>query len=260
MMHLVNCTIAPPPPPTWGWCWWLLESWPSSVLLSTATGARSLWFMVIGGRRGGGGGSLAWQGQLRGAKTGSSTAGGGPVFRATPSPAREAQAGPKLVAKHWGGGGGGVGGSPASPARMTGKGPRSKLANYMISPRPSSTGRTTLQPTAPVEPLATVAVPIEQVAQKRKITSPLMPRQSTCPTGPSSLTRWEKAQSRIKGDFITPPPENTADLPRKLASSRWPIFPEEMGKIKIGWWRKETVRWWYSSISSRMLSTRLLNL
>ena len=58
--------------------------------------------------------------------------------------------------------------NPASPARMTGKGPRSKLAPFTTSPKPSSTGRSTLHPTAPVEPPATAEVPVEQVALKKK--------------------------------------------------------------------------------------------
>ena len=44
-------------------------------------------------------------------------------------------------------------------------------------------------------------------------------------------------RNRIKGrfkDFITPPLDNIADLPRNPASSRWQILPEEMGKINIG--------------------------
>ena len=47
--------------------------------------------------------------------------------------------------------------NPASPARTTGKGTRSRLAHFTAPPRPSSTGRSTLHPTAPVEPLATAA-------------------------------------------------------------------------------------------------------
>ena len=116
---------------------------------------------------------------------------------------------------------------PASPARTTGKGPRSKLGPFTTPPRPSSTGRSTLHPTARVEPPATAEVPVEQVAQKRKATSPLPQQLSTRPTSPSSPTRWEMARRRIKGrfkDYITPPIDNIADLPRKPASSRWQIL------------------------------------
>ena len=53
---------------------------------------------------------------------------------------------------------------------------------------------------------------------------------------PSSPIRWEIARSRINRwfkDFITPPLDNIADLSRKLASSRWQILQEEMGKTNI---------------------------
>ena len=79
--------------------------------------------------------------------------------------------------------------------------------------------------------------PFEQLAQKIKATCPLMPRQSMSPTSLSSPTRWEIVRDQVKGrfkDFITPPLENIADLPRNPASSRWQILPEGMGKINIG--------------------------
>ena len=77
-----------------------------------------------------------------------------------PHPSQEflgkSRGGPKPVAKspwavpsgNW---------NPASPARTTGKGTRSRLAHFTAPPRPSSTGRSTLHPTAPVEPPATAA-------------------------------------------------------------------------------------------------------
>ena len=156
-----------------------------------------------------------------------------------PLPVRSFQGspgGPKLVAKPPGAVPS-TNRNPASPARTTGKGPRSKYVAFTSPPRPSSTGRSTLHPTAPVEPPATAAVPVEQVAQKRKASSPLPPRTVTRPTSPPSPTRWEIARSRTKGrfkDYITPPVDNIADLPRKPASHRWQILPEEMGKINIG--------------------------
>ena len=124
----------------------------------------------------------------------------------------------------------------ASPARMTGKGPRSKLAPFTTPPRPSSTGRSTLHPLDLVELPAIAAVSVEQVAQKRKAISPWLPRQLMRPTSPPSPTRWEIARSWFKGrftDYITPPVVNIADLLRKPASSRWQILLEEMGKINI---------------------------
>ena len=139
------------------------------------------------------------QGRPRGTKTGSSTAGGGPVFCAAPSPARSFQGSP----------GGG-------PTRTTGNGPRKKYVTFTSPPRPSVTGRSTLQPTAPVEPPVTAVVPVEQVAQKRKTSWPLLPRTVMRPTSPSSPTRWDIARSRIKWrfkDYITPPVNNLADLP-----------------------------------------------
>ena len=208
--------------------------------------------MVPGGRSGRVGGRHARQGRLRGAKTSS------PVFCAAPNPARSIEGspgGPKPVAKPPGAVQSGSW-NPAFPARTTGKGPRSKLDPFTNEPQSSSTGRSTLLPAAPVEPPATGAVPVEQVAQKRKASSPLPPRLSMRPTSPSSPTRWEIARSLVKGrfkDYITPPFDNIADLPRKPASSRWQIILEEMGKINI-----ELVEDGNSSISTeRLLSTRL---
>ena len=106
---------------------------------------------------------------------------------------------------------------PASPARTTGKEPRSSLAPFTSPPPPSSTGRSTLHPTAPVERPATAEVPVEQVAQKKNASSPLPHRTVTRPTSRSSPTRWERARSRIKGRFkdcITPPFDNISHLPR----------------------------------------------
>ena len=113
----------------------------------------------------------------------------------------------------------------------------SKYVPFTSPPRPSSTGRSTLHPTAPVERPATAAVPVEQVAQKGKTSLPLPARTVTRSTSLPSPTCWEIARSRIKGrfkDYITPPVDNIADLPRKPASDRWQILPEETGKINIG--------------------------
>ena len=154
---------------------------------------------------------------------------------AQPGVSREVQAGPKPVAKPLGAVPFGNR-NPASPTRTTGKGSRQKYVTFTSPPRPSVTGRSTLHPTAPVEPPATAVVPVEQVAQKRKATSPLPPRTVTRPTSPPSPTRWEIARSRIRGrfkDYITPPFDNIADLPRKPPSDRWQILPDEMGKISI---------------------------
>ena len=70
---------------------------------------------------------------------------------------------------------------------------------------------------APVEPRTIAEVPVEQVAQKRKASSPLPTRTLTPPTSLPSPTCWKIARSRIKGrfkDYITPPVDNIADLPR----------------------------------------------
>ena len=126
--------------------------------------------------------------------------------------------------------------SPDSPTRTTRKGPRQKYPAYTSTPRASKTG-TTLPPTAPVEPPVTAVVPVEQVAQKRKASPPLPPKTVTRPVSPPSPTRWETARSRIRGrfrEYISPPVENIADLPRKPASETWQVLPDEMGKINIG--------------------------
>ena len=126
--------------------------------------------------------------------------------------------------------------SPDSPTRTTRKGPRQKYLTYTSTPRSSKTG-STLLPTAPVEPPVTAVVPVEQVAQKRKASSPLPPKTVTRPVSPPSPTRWETARSRIRGwfrEYISPPVDNIADLPRKPASETWQVLPDEMGKINIG--------------------------
>ena len=58
--------------------------------------------------------------------------------------------------------------NPASPARTTGRGPRSKLAPFTTPPRPSSTGRSTLLPEAPVEPPATAEVSSDRWSRREK--------------------------------------------------------------------------------------------
>ena len=120
---------------------------------------------------------LARQGRLRGGvpKPAAQLSAAVPSFVPPPDQpgvSREVQGGPKPEAKP-------LGAIPSgnrdtgSPARTTGKGPRSKLGPFTTPPRPSSTGRWTFHPTAPVERPATAEVPVEQGAQKRKATSPL---------------------------------------------------------------------------------------
>ena len=151
------------------------------------TGARSR-YLETGGGRGREGRSHARQGRSRGIKTDSSTA--------APSPARSFQGGPKPVAKPPGA----VPSDNRNPASPTaGRGSRQKYLTFASLPRPSVAGISSLQPTAPVEPPVTAVVPIEQVAQKRKASSPLPARTVTRPTSPPSPTRWEIARSRIKG-------------------------------------------------------------
>ena len=79
-----------------------------------------------------------------------------------------------------------------SPTRTTREGPRQKYPTYTSTPRSSKTGMTLL-PTAPVEPPVTAVVAVEQVAQKRKASSPLPPKTVTRPVSPPSPTRWEIA-------------------------------------------------------------------
>ena len=92
---------------------------------------------------------------------------------------REVQGGPKPVAKPPVAVPSGNR-SPDSPTRTTRKGPRQKYPTYTSTPRSSKTG-STLLPTAPVEPPVTALVPVEQVAQKRKASSPLPPKTVTRP-------------------------------------------------------------------------------
>ena len=115
--------------------------------------------------------------------------------------------------------------------------PEREQQRFPPQPIPPSTGRSSLPPTARVELPPRAAAPVEQVALKRKATSPLPPEQETRHTSPTSPTRWERAQSRLKGRFrrcITPPLDNIADLPRELPSQRWHQLPEDMGEINIG--------------------------
>ena len=121
------------------------------------------WEEAIGARAGQGG-----------TKTGSSTAGGRPVFRAAHRPARSFQGGPKPVAKPQGTVLTGNR-NPASATRTTGKGSRQKYLTFASPPWPSATGTSTLLPTAPVEPPVTAVIPVEQVVQKRKASLPLLP-------------------------------------------------------------------------------------
>ena len=181
---------------------------------------------MTGGGRGREGRSHARQGRLRGAKTGSSSNGGGPVFQSVPSPAMCIQGSP-------GGGGDQIwwlnrrGRSrqepePAATAKTAGKGATTAFAPAETEPRPPSTGRSSLPPTARVELPPRAVAPVEQVALKRKATSPLLPKHPS----PASPTRWECAESRLKGRFrryITPPwttlPTCPASFPLRQGSS-----------------------------------------
>ena len=143
---------------------------------------------------------------------------------AQPGASREVQGGPKPVAKPQVAVPSGNR-SPDSPTRTTRKGPRQKYPTHTSTPRSSKSG-TTLPSTAPVEPPVTMVVPVEQVAQKTKASSPLPPKTVTRPV-----------RSRIRGrfrEYISPPVDNIADLPRKPASETWQVLPDEMGKINIG--------------------------
>ena len=113
---------------------------------------------------------------------------------AQPGASREVQGGPKPVAKPPVAVPSGNR-SPDSPTRTTRTGPRQKYPTYTSTPRSSNTG-STLLPTAPVEPPVTAVVPVEQVAQKRKASSPLPPKTVTRPVSPPSPTRWEIAHHR----------------------------------------------------------------
>ena len=117
-----------------------------------------------------------------------------------------------------------------------GRDPDRCFQHTRLPPR-SSTSGSTLFPTAPVEPPVTMEVPVEQVAQKRKASSPLPSQTATRPVSPPSPRRWETARSRIRGrfrDYISPPVDNIADLPREPATHVWQVLPDEMGKVNIG--------------------------
>ena len=121
------------------------------------------------------------------------------IFQSAPSPARCMQGnpgGPKPVAKPPGTV---LSGNrkPASTAKTDGKGATTASAPAKAAPSPPSTGPLSIPPTAAGE--LQRWPPVEQVAQKRRATSLLMPRQSSCPTDPTSLTCWEIAQSRMRG-------------------------------------------------------------
>ena len=181
---------------------------------------------------------------------------------AQPGASREVQGGPKLVAKPPVAGPSGNR-SPASPTRTTRTGPRQMYPTHTSTPRSSKSG-STLPPAAPVEPPVTMEVPVEQVAQKRKASSPLPPKTVTRPVSPPSPRRWETARSRIRGrfrEYISPPVDNIADLPRKPASDMWQVLPDEMGKVNIGLAGRSNAMLVIStcqgSCSSRWLSTRL---
>ena len=121
--------------------------------------------------------------------------------------------------------------SATSPSRTCGKVVVSKQSRTS-APHPPSSGPSSLHPTAPVELPLKVVAPVEPVAQNRKETIPLDPRQTTRPTNSPSPTRWEVADSRIMGRFnvyTTPPLETIAALPFEPASRRWQELPEDMG-------------------------------
>ena len=139
---------------------------------------------------------------------------------AQPGASREVQGGPKLVAKPPVAGPSGNRSPPSSPTRTTRTGPRQVFPTHASTPRSSTTG-STLLPAAPVEPPVTMEVPVEQVAQKRKASSPLPSQTATRPVSPPSPRRWETARSRIRGrfrEYISPPVEKIADLPREPAT------------------------------------------
>ena len=147
----------------------------------------------------------------------------------------KSRGGPKLVAKPPVAGPSGNR-SPASPTRTTRTGSRQMNRTHTSTPRSSKSG-STLPPAAPVEPPVTMEVPVEQVAQKRKASSPLPSKTVTRPVSPPSPRRWETARSRIRGrfrEYISPPVDKIADLPREPATNIWPVLLDEMGKVNIG--------------------------
>ena len=100
---------------------------------------------------------------------------------AQPGASREVQGGPKLVAKPLVAGPSGNRSPPSSPTRTTRTGPRQVFPTHASTPRSSISG-STLLPTAPVEPPVTMEVPVEQVAQKRKASSPLPSQTARAPS------------------------------------------------------------------------------
>ena len=113
---------------------------------------------------------------------------------AQPGASREVQGGPKLVAKPPVAGPSGNRSPPSSPTRTTRTGPRQVFPTHASTPR-SSTSGSTLLPTAPVEPPVTMEVPVEQVAQKRKASSPLLEAGSGGGLETTSRLPWTISQT-----------------------------------------------------------------
>ena len=150
-------------------------------------------------------------------RKGSSTAGGGPVCSAAPSPDRSVKSstggGPKSVVQTASAVPSGTP-NPTSPSRTGGKGATQRSGSQTTAPRPTSRRPSLTLLTAPVELSTTFVAPVEQVAEKRKATSPLSPRQTNRPTNPKLPSRWGLAHSRIKGIFKDKP---TSHLPLKTS-------------------------------------------
>ena len=193
--------------------------------------------MVTRGGRGREGRSQARQGRLRGNQNRQLNCRRRSRLLSRLQPSQElpgeVQGGPKLVTKPPVAGPSGNRSPPSSPTRT---GPRQVFPTHTSTPRSSTTG-STLLPAAPVEPPVTMEVPVEQVAQKRKASSPLPSQTATRPVSPPSPRRWETARSRIRGrfrEYISPSVDKIADLPREPATHLWQVLPDEMGKVNIG--------------------------
>ena len=162
---------------------------------------------------------------------------------AQPGASREVQGGPKLVAKPPVAGPSGNRSPPSSPTRTTRTGPRQVFPTHASTPRSSTTG-STLLPTAPVEPPVTMEVPVEQVAQKRKASSPLPSQTATRPVN-HRRDAGRQLEAGSGGGL-----ENTSRLPLRRSETCHANRLRIYGRFSQTRWAKLTSGWRAEAIPS----------
>ena len=162
---------------------------------------------------------------------------------AQPGASREVQGGPKLVAKPPVAGPSGNRSPASSPTRTTRTGPRQMFPTHTYTPRSSTTG-STLLPAAPVEPPVTMEVPVEQVAQKRKASSPLPSKTVTRPVSPPSPRRWETARSRGGLESTSRLPLTRSQACRANRLRTYGRFSQTRWAKSTSGWRAEVIQSW----------------